>query len=197
MNLIERFRAGLSAEALAEALDAMDGPTRLAQLRAFDGHDQARLFELAAGRPTTVADFVPEETAPLTQVIHDGRNSLPAFRFFQKRFCRSSRARSPEVLFGYNEQALRLVTGPGYFVAREDAFPDGGPRTVVIDYHLQPDEKPPSWPEVRPNSERLSRFVYQGTRDWMWRVSRHVTIGRARRESGWMSNWFWLCRAEP
>jgi hypothetical protein len=67
---------------------------------------------------------------------------------------------------------------------------------VVVDYKLLPNEKPAEWPKILPNTARLSRFIYNCTNDWMWKVSKHVTVGRARRDSGWMPNWFVLCRED-
>jgi len=99
------------------------------------------------------------------------------------------------VVIGYNEQAMKLFTGPGYFVAREDKS-ESGVQTVVIDYKQIPNEKVPSWPGILPNTARLSRFIYNGTSDWMWKVSSHVSVGRARRDSGWMDNWFVLNRED-
>lgn len=180
---------------IAAALDAMDHAARVAAIRSLSRRDQAVLYERVTGRACVLdRDFVPAGTPPLTEVIHEGKNSLPLFSRFQKRFCAPSAAGTEKVAWGYNEQALKVITGPGYFVAREAAS-EAGVRTVVVDYTAElPTEKPAHWPKILPNSARLSRFVYYGTQDWMWRVSRHVTIGRARRASGWMDNWFVLCR---
>jgi hypothetical protein len=176
---------------IAAHLDALSPAARVAGTNALPAKLQALLFELAQGSACTLdRDFVPG-AAPLTEVIHDGRNSLPLFRHFQKRFT-PARPADGHVAWGYNEQAMQPFTGPGYFVAREEAL-DGTP-TVVIDYERPAQGRAPGWPEIRPNSARLGRFVYFGTQDWMWRVSSHVTIGRARRKAGWMDNWFVLCR---
>jgi hypothetical protein len=167
---------------------------RLEQIRSLSSRAQALLFERASGNGCTLfGDFVPSPLPPLAEVVHHGFNSMPLFRRFQKRVCRLPGHQSPTAL-GYNEQPMKAVTGPGYFVASEAQAPSGV-QTVLIDYRARlPEEKPAGWPSVLQNNQRLSRFIYFGTQDWMWRVSAHVTIGRARRERGWMDNWFVLCR---
>lgn len=175
---------------IARHLDALAPEARLAEVAALSGKEQQALFELAKGRGCTVdRDFTPGKGA-LVEVIHEGKNSLPVFTRFQKRFARLEGA-EPRTT-GYNHQAMAAFTGPGYFTAREAEL--DGVKTVVIDYTLLPAERAAGWPEILPNTARLSRFVYNGMQDWMWRVSAHVTIGRARKASGWQPNWFVLCR---
>lgn len=177
-------------DSIASHLDALSPEQRLAEVRALPAKAQQALFELAKGRGCTIdRDFTPGKPA-LAEVIHEGRNSLPVFTQFQKRFARVA-GDEPRTT-GYNHQAMQPFTGPGYFVAREAEL--DGVKTVVIDYTLAPTEKAANWPEILPNTARLGRFVYHGMQDWMWRVSDHVTIGRARKASGWMPNWFVLCR---
>jgi hypothetical protein len=157
-------------------LDSLDTDERVRQVRSLTASEQAQLFEAAAGvRAAQLTDFVPEGTLPLQEVIHYGRNSLPTLRFFEKRFC------LPEMqsgeLWGYNEQPLKALVGPGYFTARQhSAF------EVLIDYTEVPPNKPKAWPTILPNSARLGRFVYEGLRDIVRGVSKHVTIGRVMRQ---------------
>lgn len=187
---IHDFFAGRDVDlsGLAVYLDRLDGERRVAEVRALARDEQARLFEAAAGvRPVTLDDFVPEAVPPLQPVIHYGRNSLPLFRLFEKRFCRPDRDAGE--LWGYNEQPWKALTGPGYFVARQASGEE-----VVIDYCEVPPRKPAEWPRILPNSARLSRFIYNRTRDFIRGVSQHVTIGRATREGKPMDNWFVLCR---
>lgn len=177
--------------ALAGFLDGLPHAARLEEVRALSGKEQAALFEAAKGaRALSLADFVPDTTAPMREVIHHGKNSLPMFSHFQKRFCKPDAAASE--LWGYNEQAMKWATGPGYFKARAI---DAG--QVLIDYFEVPQGAPPAgWPNILPNSARLSRFVYFHTQDTMRAVSKHVSIGRAARDGKWMDNWFALCRQE-
>jgi hypothetical protein len=174
--------------ALASFLDQLEPPARRRQVRSLSPSQQAALFEAAAGfRPVRLTDFVPAGTRPLQEIIHYGRNSLPVFRFFEKRFCLPEAPR--DELWGYNEWPFRALTGPGYFIARQASEFE-----VVIDYYVVPPAKPASWPPILPNSARLSRFVYYQTRDFMRGVSQHVTIGRATREGKPLDNWFVLGR---
>ena len=66
---------------------------------------------------------------------------------------------------------------------------------IVIDYFQIPDGPVPAgWPPVIPNSQGLQRFVYHHTRDFMRRVSTHVTIGAAFKEEKSLDHYFILCR---
>jgi hypothetical protein len=194
MNPIEELRAKGSIDTIAAGFDAASHAQRLEWMYQLTHDDQARLFELATGRACHLdGDFVPSSKPPLTEVIHWGINSLPTFRKFQKRFARSKSTARHAV--GYNEQTMKLFTGPGFFTAREDLIESKGP-TVVVDYTLLPSEKVESWPPILSNKARLSRFVYNGTMDWMWKVSNNVSVGRASRGGQWMDNWFVLCRQD-
>ena len=190
----ERLVALLRAEppdraAIAALFDGLPPAERLAAMTALSGPRlQARLYGAVAGAPpVTLADLVPPDASPLREVIFHGKNSLPAFTLFQKRFCRPPR-RSDE-LWGYNHQALAWLTGPGYFVVHEE-----GGRGSAIDYREVPPEHPPGWPEVKPNDRGLSRFVYGGMVDYMRRVARDVFIGSAHRGGKETGNYFVLCR---
>jgi len=176
--------------ALAQFLDGLEPGARRQQVRSLEARQQARLFEAAAGfRPVRLADLVPPGATPLQEIIHHGRNSLPpGLRLFEKRFCRPGG--TADELWGYNEWRFRALSGPGYFVARP-----AGELEVEIDYTVTPPGKSASWPPIRPNSAGLSRFIYDGTRDYLRGVSRHVTIGRATREGKNLDNWFVLCRS--
>lgn len=180
---------------IAAYLDGLSHPERLAQVHSLGRAAQRALFDRVKGQGCVLErDFIPKGTPPLTEVTHHGKNSLPLFTHFQKPMYPPKVQGASPVAYGYNRQPTSAFTGPGYFAARE-AVSEEGVRTVVIDYTAElPQETPAGWPKVIPNSARLSRFIYYGTQDWMWRVSEHVTIGRARRASGWMDNWFVLCR---
>ena len=104
---------------------------------------QRQLYERAvATAEITPEHFVPADRAPLTEVIHHGRNTLPlpsSHKVFQKRFCRSEA--DPARIFGYNEARSRSLIGPGYFVATATTGnPDWQSRGgVVVDYFHVPD----------------------------------------------------------
>ena len=184
----------IDTDALAQALDAADAETRLAFVHALSPKLQRRLFD-AASRPVSTFDIVPESVEPLQEVICEGRNTLPAFRHFQKRFCVSSAEHTPDnrrVLWGYNHQTLAGITGPGYFVAYQDSETS----ELVIDYRELFPERPQSWPQIVDNRARLGRFVYAGMVDRLRGVSKHVTIGRAYKAEP-MNAWFALVRIDP
>jgi hypothetical protein len=194
MTSLDRFfsNGNVDLPALSAALDALDHPARMSAALALTAAQQAALFDAAKGhRPITLEDFVPRARGELSPVIHHGRNSLPLFTRFQKRFARAPSSEAPEELWGYNEQAMRAFTGPGYFVA----YPLGDGE-VNIDYTRLPPRGAPGWPAVLSNSARLSRFIYNGTQDLMRGVSAHVTIGRASRGAKVMDNWFVLVRED-
>ena len=179
--------------AISRILDAASAADRLSAGRSLGRTRQRRLYEAADGfLPVRLAEIVPPEVAAFTPVRHFGRNTLPAFTHFEKRFCRPRDADStaPESLYGFNFQTLAAVTGPGYFIARE--APDRP--EVWVDYTSVPDEHPDAWPEIRPNDVGLSRFVYGCMVDTLRRVSQHVTIGSAARNGRDLGSWFVLCQ---
>jgi hypothetical protein len=191
----------ISLPALEDALERASPSERCAALLALGRAAQRRLYRrAAAARPLTLGDFVPPERAPGEPVRHFGKNTLPLprpLRFFEKRFSRPESASAR--LFGYNQTPVVRLIGPGYFVA-EPAAPDSAwaeRGAVVVDYFRVPDGPVPSgWPPVVPNSRGLQRFVYGGTRDFMRRVSRHVTIGAAYKGESALDHYFVLVREE-
>ncbi len=194
-TIVDLVRAEpIDMKTLGEAFDDATPEDRVAAIRLFSPKIQRRLFDAAAGQHVTLADIVPPGKGALTEVIHEGQNTLPAFRAFQKRFCRPSAANTSEdreVLWGYNHQTFSGVTGPGYYVAYDDE--DTG--EVVVDYRELPPEHPENWPKIIDNKAKLGRFVYHGMVDRLRRVSQHVTIGRAYKAKP-MSAWFVLVRQD-
>src|SRR3954452_3131128 len=189
-SIHELLAGGTDVGALGAYLDDLAPGERVRRVRGLAKGDQARLFDMAQGaRPIGLDDLAPPGRGPLGEVVHAGRNSLPVFRIFEKRFCR---APEDDVLWGYNEHAARWMTGPGYFVARA-----GEPGEVLIDYGQVPPAKPAAWPAIRPNSAVRGRFVYGGMRDVLRGVSGHVAAGRAFKGGKPMDNWFVLCRVAP
>jgi hypothetical protein len=181
----------VDAPGLEAALRALSPAQRLVWIRSLGRARQRELFDACAGRAMTIADLVPPDMPPLAEVICEGRNTLPAFRLFQKRFCRPEGQAG--VLHGYNHQTMAPITGPGYFVA----FDDPATGEVVIDYRRLPDSKPAAWPPIIPNENRLGMFVYSGMVDRLRRVSDDVFIGRAFRGDKPMGAWFILYRDLP
>jgi hypothetical protein len=201
VSLRERIWDDTSIDAIAAYLDGLGAAERLAETRTLGRKDQRRLYEKAASaRPLTLDDFVPAGTAARVEVIHDGKNTLPlpgGLKLFQKRFCRPEGGGAR--LFGYNQSPFVSTIGPGFFVA----IPTAGnaawePRgAVVIDYFQVPDGPvADGWPKVVPNTKGLQVFVYNKTRDFMRRVSAHVSIGAAYKVEKALDHYFVLCRAE-
>lgn len=180
---------------IAAHLDGLSSTDRWAQVRVL-GRDQQRvLYRKADGSRIGLDHFVGDAGA-LVQVVHDGVNTLPApaLRRFQKRICRPA---SGDKLFGYNEGPTRRLIGPGYFIATTaDQHPQWARRGgVVIDYYQVPgSDVVPGWPSVVPNSKGLQRFVFHQTRDFIRRVSTHVSIGAVFRHDKPLDHYFVLCR---
>ena len=203
-TLRQQLRSGESLATICTYLDALPADQRETEVNGLGRADQAALFERAADGPdATLDDFVPGTHAVGQTVHHPGRNTIGFIRYFQhfeKRFSRS--ANDPNQLFGYNVSNASFVR-PGYFVAYEtqgrgDWEKRGG---VVIDYHQVPEETvPDDWPQVVTNDVGLQKLVYFQTRDFMRKVSEHVTIGRASKENAkgdrLLDFWFTLCRKE-
>ena len=201
MTLNTMISEGLTLiEEIGGFLDTLTHAQRLEAIYSLSAGDMASLYHRAAtAEPITMEHFVPAAWPALAEVIHHGQNSLPAFRRFQKRFCRSVSGEGTPTTVGYNEGAARPLIGPGYFVTTPTiGVPHWERRgALVIDYHLEPrGPVAANWPRVVPNSKGLQRFVYHRTRDFMRRVSAHVSIGVAYKDEKPINAYFVLCR-EP
>ena len=124
----------IDVEELAQWLDDLTPAARLAAIRSLGGRAQARLYEAVKSvRKLRLEDLVPANVEPLHEVVHEGKNSLPAFTTFAKVFCR------PKVdgqeIWGYNRSGpfVERAVGPGYFVAYE-----GPGDELLIDYTRLP-----------------------------------------------------------
>lgn len=187
-------------EEVQRYLESLDFDARLAACMTLGRKHQRRLFQLAVNTPCTLDDLVPADVAPGVEVILEGKNTLPIFTRFQKRFCRPKDG-SP-VLYGYNEGFTRKFIGPGYFVAHmtdvppsEANWPERG--ASVVNYFMVPpsqEDVVEGWPKVVPNSRGLQMFVYKGTRDFMRKVTSDVTIGEAFKGDKSIDNFFMLVR---
>ncbi len=184
MDLAAHLRApSPSLDAVRDGLDALDHAGRHDAVRACGRAELGRLYDLAAEAPPLDEAHFVADRGPLEPVTHDGWNSLPlprASRQFQKVFARPEPGGAPR-LFGYNEGDSRRLIGPGYFQLVPTAGnAEWAPRGAwVVDYHRVPDGPVPAgWPKVVPNWWGLQILVYDGTRDFMRRVSRHVSIGK-------------------
>ena len=197
VKLSELIREDSRIEDIAEHLDKLDPAERRQQTLDVDGKLQKILYERAQmSAPVDLEFFVPSHVADTTEVIHYGRNSQPAFKYFQKRWSRPAGREGQ--LFGYNEARARPLIGPGYFVAHPtDADGSDVRGAVVVDYFMLPDAAVPAgWPAIKPNNHCLQMFVYNKTRDYMRRISEHVSIGIAYRKEKTVLGYFLLCRDE-
>jgi len=179
--------------AIAARFDALDLPAKLEEMLALGRRAQARLWSLALESPPLtveelLGDAEGDEADDPPTWIWEGVNSLPFFRRFQKRVVRQD----DETLAGYNEQALRWLTGPGCFTVRR-ARPEE-PGSIVFDYIRTPTRAPFGGPKVVSSGRGLGRFVYGGMLDHMHRVSPDVMIGRAWKSGRMTNNYFLLAR---
>lgn len=171
-------------------LDGLDHLQRLQAVQSLRRTQLQALYDCVDGfQPLHLHDLVPQGSAPYTPVRHYGRNSLPMFTHFEKRFYRLP---DHAAVGGANFQSTSWLTGPGYFVARPNARGD----QIVIDYRELPEQAPASWPAIRSNDHGLSRLVYANMTDTLRRVSQHVSIGAAAKGGKAIEAYFVLCR-EP
>lgn len=145
---------------------------------------QSWLFENSSAIKT-LGDLIPKSTPSLTEVIFEGKNSLPCFNFFQKRMCYSSDQKN---IWGYNHQSLQSIVGPGYFGI------DSPEEVLMIDYTLSPSEKPHTWPSIKLNKSGLSRLVYFNLKDELRKISDGVFVGLATKNGKSLGQYFTLIR---
>jgi hypothetical protein len=177
---------------LAEHLDALDAESRVREIREMPGRLQARVWQLAGeAAPYTLEDLVPAQLGEGKPVILAGKNSLPMFTHFEKRF-----ARVGGKVVGYNHQPMSWITGPGYFTVVTATQPERQ-KELLIDYTQVP-EAPVSviegWPRIKSNSSGFSYFVYNKLHDYLRRVSRDVVIGEATRMDKPMNSFFLIAK---
>ncbi len=194
-SLAQLVSAGRPLSEITAFLDGLDGAARVATCRAMPGRLQAALWKLCAGAPpVTVADMasvlVDGQELPAEEgqtVIWAGKNSLPLFTQFEKRFTRLGGA-----VIGYNHQSISWLTGPGYYttVPAPDRLGE-----ILFDYTKIPSVAPPDgWPTVQPNTRGLSFFVYRNMHDFCRRVARGVVLGEATRLGKPIDSYFLLAR---
>ncbi|MCB9743472.1 MAG: hypothetical protein H6741_25210 [Alphaproteobacteria bacterium] len=201
-KLTDMLAAGAPVTELASLLDGLDHDGRWALLSTLNRRQQREMWNIAQGSPPiTLEHFAPANRPRLKQVVHHGRNSLPVpppFRMFRKPMCKT--AEGDDRLFGYNDGATVKLFGPGYFVAYSTAGkPEWEARGgVVVDYFQVPDGPvAEGWPAVKQNNEGLQVLIYHQTRDYMRKVSEHVSIGAAYKKEKALDHYFVLCREDP
>ncbi len=179
----------IDMEAVGAHLDGLSHDERVRQVHAIPGGLQSRLYAAANGLgELDMGYFVPADTPDRQFVRHYGKNSLPAFSIFEKRFARPGP--DSAVMWGYNHSAMMPLVGPGHFVLRQG--PQAG--ELHVDYYSVPPERIDGAPPLAPNDRGISTLVYGHMIDVLRRVSDHVTIGRAVKKGQDTPNYFLLCR---
>jgi hypothetical protein len=173
-SLAGLLRDKASAKEIESFLDGLSASARLEQVLSITGAGVGRLYHAVADAPPIpLEEFIPQSTKGT--LIYEGRNSLPMFTRFQKRFARGP---SGEVV-GYNHQTMSIVTGPGFFVVKPPSGQGEHGKELLFDYTERPSFIPDGWPAFKPNESGLSRFVYRNMKDYCRRVARGVVVGKA------------------
>jgi len=180
------LRADITQAQLAAHLDALDADARVDQCRALGKGKQRKLWEVCAAAPAfTLEDLIPQ--AATAEVRWAGKNSLPLFTHFEKRFFRQA-----GTVVGYNfNPGIAWFTGPGYFTTVQ--APDR-PKEILFDYTRVPSAAPEGWPPVKPNTGGTAKLVYGGMHDFCRRVSATTIIGAATRLGKPIDAYFVLTR---
>ena len=104
-------------------------PSGSSAVRSLGRSEQRRLYRAVDGfLPLRLVDLVPPGCADLETVRHFGRNTLPAFTLFEKRFCRprGADARKPGELWGFNFQTPLVRDRAGLLRRARGSQPAGG-----------------------------------------------------------------------
>lgn len=186
-SLSSLLRARAGARVITEYLDALGPAARLAEVLAITGRGVAALYEAVAdAEPVSLEEFLPENERGTR--IYEGRNSLPMFSRFQKRFQRGEGG----VIVGYNHQSMGVFTGPGYFVVKPPTGEGEFGKELLFDYTLPPPFFPTGWPSYKPNEAGLSKLVYANMKDYCRRVAKGVVVGKAYKLGVDQKAWFSL-----
>ena len=188
----ELRRGAEDMNGLSAWLDDLSNAERGTEILTLGKSAQRTLWRLCEGRTVTIEDMVPIDTPALQPVRHFGKNSLPVFTRFEKRFCRITE--DPNLLVGYNEGPTRPYVGPGYFTTRLSDEADRG--ATVIDYTMIRTERAEGWPNIKPNTSGMCKVVYGNMLDYLRKVSTHVTIGKAWKNGKETENYFMLLRED-
>jgi hypothetical protein len=189
-TLVELLRREpIEMQAVCDHLDGLTHDARVEQVRAVGGGLQSGLYAACEGfKAVDATTFVPDDVPDRTWVRHYGKNSLPVFTKFEKRFVRP--VAGSEELWGYNHGPTMRFAGPGYYVVRGAA----DAAEMDIDYYKLPTETIPGGPKVKPNTTVPANLIYGYMVDVMRGVSEHVTIGRAIKKGKKTGNYFMLVR---
>jgi hypothetical protein len=193
-----------SSDCLADFLERIDGQpyeVQKAEVDSLRARDLKCLFHASRDQvfEDPAAYFVPEINRQERRVsVFHGKNSLPAFSFFEKHFFLSEAG----VLLGYNDSfAGRVLRSPGFFVARHAPF---GP--LVLDYRIDIRQEITTR-EFRKWRGRSFRFLksnegdplFDGLIDVVRPITEDVAIGEAlrKRHSGWKHQSYFIVLRTP
>lgn len=185
MQLRELVRADASASEIYDHIRALPDDDRVQQVLALRGRLQSKLYTLVEGaRSTSWSELIPDTDCTAK---FEGRNSLPIFTRFQKRFFRTETGQYA----GYNHSPgiVTFFAGPGYFVPRDS---EG---EVLCDYLQLPDIEPSDWPKKIPNRGRLRSIVFGNMVDYCRLVGPHTVVGKAFKYGKPLPQYFVLTRA--
>ena len=170
-------------------LDGLSPSARLAEVVSITGSRVGKLYDAVSDGPKmTMEDFFPASVPDGETIIYEGRNSLPTFSRFQKRFSRKG-----DVIVGYNHQLMSFVTGPGFFVTKMGD--ETHPHEIFFDYTAEPPHFPADFPAYKKNASGLSRLVYFNMKDYCRKVAKGVVVGAAFKDGKAMGAFFSLTRA--
>ena len=194
MSLSQMIKDGAPLAEIASWLNSQTNDIRVQEIRSLNKSSQRILFERAEHNAPLTLDYFAGSPVG-TECIHEGKNSLPAFTLFQKRFVRLD----DSSVVGYNHGSTLPIIGPGYFILKETTgnldWEQHG--SVVVDYYEVPSTTasiPSHWPSIKPNHKGLQVLVYNKMHDFMRRVSDHVSIGSAFKKGQSIDSYFLLCR---
>jgi hypothetical protein len=181
-----------SRERISAFMEGLSPDARLEQAMSLRGKEVAALYVACPGGGTpSLEDIVPSSLGEDRTVIFQGRNSLPAFTSFQKRF-----ARLGGELVGYNHQTMSFFTGPGIFVVKEAHADADVPGELYFDYTATPSKIPTGYPAFKRNDSGLSSLVYAHMKDYMRTVCSGVMVGAAYKKGKAENAFFVLARVD-
>jgi hypothetical protein len=146
--------------------------------------DQAWLFEKSSPI-TSLDEIINSNEKDLTEIIFKGKNTLPAFNYFEKRMCLS---KDKNLIIGYNHQSLQKIVGPGYFIIEKPQD------KLMVDYTILPNQKVESWPKIKSNHSGLSYLVYKDLKDELRKIADGIFIGLATKKGKSLGQYFILIR---
>jgi hypothetical protein len=194
-NLRDLLRSRAPREAITGFLDSLPARERVEEALSLRNKEVGQLYQAVVGGPaSTIEDFLPGDVPDDTTIIFEGRNSLPAFSRFQKRFARLDSSDAGGQVVGYNHQTMAFATGPGFFVVKAGSLTADVANEAYFDYTDAPESVPTGWPDFKPNDRGLSNLVYRGMKDYMRKAATNVFVGEAYKGGRSQRQFFILTR---